>query len=101
MNNTHDFGLDKDVYSSIVAVLRRHPVQKAMIYGSRARGDYRNNSDIDLAIWTDGSDIKHFIKSDLDEYVPTACTFDVVDFTRTDSRSLQANVIRDGVVILS
>ena len=101
MSNIHDFGLEKDVLSSILAVLRRHPIQKAVIYGSRARGDFKHSSDIDIAIWTDDSDSKHFLKMDLDEYVPTACSFDVADYERTDCQALRANIIKDGIIILS
>lgn len=45
------FGLKESVIESICDVLARHPeVEKAIIYGSRARGTYKYNSDIDLTL---------------------------------------------------
>lgn len=46
------FGLDKKVIESIVAILKKYEqVERAVIYGSRARGDYRKNSDINIALF--------------------------------------------------
>ncbi|GIV98992.1 nucleotidyltransferase domain-containing protein [Roseiflexus sp.] len=45
------FGLKESVIESICDVLARHPeVEKAIIYGSRAKGTYKYNSDIDLTL---------------------------------------------------
>ena len=44
-------GLSESVIQKICAVLTRYPeVGKAVLYGSRARGDYRTGSDIDLTL---------------------------------------------------
>jgi len=46
-----DFGLKAEVVSAISEVLSRYPeVEKALIYGSRVKGNYRNGSDIDLTL---------------------------------------------------
>lgn len=48
---TQRFGLKESVIESICDVLARHPeVEKAIIYGSRAKGTYKYNSDIDLTL---------------------------------------------------
>jgi uncharacterized protein len=45
------FGLKESVIESICAVLNRYPqVKKAILYGSRARGNYKTGSDIDLTL---------------------------------------------------
>lgn len=45
------YGLSQSTYQRICDVLRRHPeVEQAILYGSRARGNYRNGSDIDLTL---------------------------------------------------
>lgn len=45
------FGLSDDIIHLLRDVLRAHPeVERAVIYGSRARGDYSNGSDIDLTL---------------------------------------------------
>lgn len=39
-----------DLRQRIMAVLRRHPVRFAYLFGSRARGEARADSDLDLAV---------------------------------------------------
>ena len=44
------FGLSDTVISELQGVFRRHPnIQEVIIFGSRAKGNYREGSDIDLA----------------------------------------------------
>ena len=46
-----DFGLPRRVLDSLCAVFASQPhVQRAMIYGSRAKGNYRPGSDIDVVL---------------------------------------------------
>lgn len=46
-----DFGLSPRVLELIRGVLDRHPgIDRAIVYGSRAKGDYRTGSDIDLTL---------------------------------------------------
>lgn len=45
------FGLEIQVIENIISVLEQHPkVDKAFVFGSRAKGNYRPDSDIDIAI---------------------------------------------------
>jgi len=45
------FGLSETTIHKICRVFNAYPqVEKAILYGSRARGDYRDGSDIDLAL---------------------------------------------------
>lgn len=45
------FGLEHDTIESIRAVLSRRPaVERAILYGSRAKGSHRPGSDIDLTL---------------------------------------------------
>jgi predicted nucleotidyltransferase len=48
-------GLSADTVDRITSVLAAFPeVEKAVLYGSRAKGDYRKGSDIDLTLFGDG-----------------------------------------------
>ena len=40
-----------ELVSSIQAIARRYPVKKIVLFGSRARGDHKKTSDIDLAVF--------------------------------------------------
>lgn len=45
------YGLKDETIRKIRSVLARHPeVEQAIVYGSRAKGNYRNGSDIDLTL---------------------------------------------------
>lgn len=45
------YGLPQSAVQKICAVLNRYPqVEKAILYGSRAKGNYKNGSDIDLSL---------------------------------------------------
>ena len=45
------YGLPQSTVQKICAVLSRYPqVERAILYGSRAKGNYKNGSDIDLTL---------------------------------------------------
>ncbi len=45
------FGLKETTLQQIQSVLANYPqIEKAIIYGSRAKGNYKNGSDIDLTL---------------------------------------------------
>lgn len=45
------YGLKERTIKSICGVLSKYPkIDKAILYGSRAKGNYRNGSDIDLTL---------------------------------------------------
>ena len=49
--NADRFGLAEETIEKIGGILARHPqVEKALLYGSRAKGNYKNGSDIDLTL---------------------------------------------------
>lgn len=49
------FGLEIQIIENIISVLEQHPkVDKAFVFGSRAKGNYRPDSDIDIAIKGNG-----------------------------------------------
>ena len=55
-----NFGLDENTIEKINAVLTSFPeVEEALLYGSRAKGNFRNGSDIDLTL--KGGNISHTV----------------------------------------
>ncbi|MDI9407946.1 MAG: nucleotidyltransferase domain-containing protein [Candidatus Pacebacteria bacterium] len=93
------FGLSDKSLSIVHGILRGHPaVERAVIYGSRARGNYREGSDIDLAL--EGSDLKYDVVIKIageleDSYLPYFV--DLMILTPTDSRPIAHEIARDGV----
>jgi len=46
------FGLSEQVLSQIKKVIQKYDY-KFVIFGSRAKGNFKDNSDIDIAVWGD------------------------------------------------
>ena len=85
------FGLNDKIIASICKVLSGYPqIESVIIYGSRALGNFKNGSDIDLTI--KGSDldmgILTKIANDLDDLL-TPCKFDLSLFDDIDNLDLQ------------
>lgn len=91
----------KLVKDFIKIILSRKKPEKIMIFGSRAKANFTDVSDIDIAIfaknWTD-TDI-NLVKSDLEEFVKTPLKFDVLNFYQITKKTLKENILREGKVI--
>jgi len=92
------FGLDENSIEEIRTVLSRFPeIEKVLIYGSRAMGNYRPGSDIDLAIV--GSDLTHkdllTIGASLDD-LGMLYTFDVLLHDQLTNQDLKNHIDRVG-----
>lgn len=75
-------------------------VEEVWLYGSRARGDYRDRSDIDLAIICPNarpSDWHQIL--DIVEDSDTLLKIDVVQFPDNLDESLKLNIQKDKVVL--
>jgi len=85
-----NFGLSPEHTECIEKTLRAENVSKAVIFGSRAMGNYRYNSDIDIAVF--GTDINiGKIYTELDE-LPTPYKFDVVDYGKIKNENLREHI---------
>ncbi len=57
------FGLKPDTISRINGVLAAYPeIEQAVLYGSRAKGNYRTGSDIDLCLKGDALTLTQLLK---------------------------------------
>ena len=52
------YGINSTVIHQIINLANRHHIQTVILFGSRARGDFRRTSDIDLAV--QGGDVCRF-----------------------------------------
>lgn len=94
-----DIGNMRTLYEKLAAEARRLGASKVMLYGSRARGDDRERSDIDLAVFgLDESDQPQFME--MVEALPTLLDFDVVFVEAHTDPVLLSNIEKDGVVIM-
>ena len=87
--------LDKKILNEIISLAQKNGVKKIFLFGSRARGDNHERSDIDLAI--SGGDYFQF--ADDVENIETLLSFDVVDLDEKLSADFRNEINRDGVLI--
>lgn len=93
-----NFGLSAEILDWLRAVFVRYPdIDRVLIFGSRARGNYRNASDIDLAVLAPRMDDASFTRlwSELDD-LPLVFTLDVLHWDRLPAGRIRDHVIRDG-----
>jgi predicted nucleotidyltransferase len=92
-------GLPERVKLKIIHVLSQETsVGKAMLYGSRARGDARDGSDIDIALF--GDNIPLYLNTRLRD-AAGLYKLDIVRFDELDQVELKENILRDGIEIYS
>lgn len=88
--------LNPEIQQSIIDLAKEHGIGKVILFGSRARGDCRKRSDIDLAI--QGGDTLRF-SLDVEEKVPTLLFFDVVDLDASVQPELLESIKREGIIL--
>lgn len=75
-------------------------IQKVVLFGSRARGDFHPDSDIDLAIYTNNAthSQQNMIAFNIQEMSPPL-KIDVVFVDRLKKEKMLSNTKHDGVII--
>ena len=67
-----------------------------ILFGSRARGDFKRTSDIDLAV--SGGDFCRFAL-DVDEETSTLLEYDIVDMSREMQDELRQSIMQEGKIL--
>ncbi|MFH0735442.1 MAG: restriction endonuclease subunit S [bacterium] len=96
MNN--NFGLSEIVINKIHSVFKQHTsIKKVVIYGSRAKGNYRAGSDIDLTIFGENITLIELrnIYDELDELL-LPYTFDISVYDDLKNDKLKEHINRVG-----
>lgn len=97
------FGLKPETITKINSVFIKHPeVEEVIIYGSRAKGNYRNGSDIDITLI--GKKLTDQIRSkiywDIDD-LNMPYLFDISIFNQLKSSDLEEHINRVGKIFYS
>ncbi|MBO7678069.1 MAG: nucleotidyltransferase domain-containing protein [Thermoguttaceae bacterium] len=90
------FGLRDAVIVELRRLADCSGMERLLLFGSRARGDYRERSDIDLA--AEGGRVNEFAR-EIEEKVPTLLMFDVIDLSRPVGEELRRTIEREGVLL--
>ena len=91
-----DTGIKAKVTEEIAELAKRCGVEKVVLFGSRARGDFGRASDIDLA--AEGGDIDMF-RLLVEEETSTLLQYDVVDLNQNSNTELAEIIKNEGVTL--
>lgn len=89
-------GIRPNVLEEIGRFAERYGLQRVILFGSRARGDYRRTSDIDLAVV--GGDTARF-SLDVEEESSTLLKYDIVDLNMPVQSDLKEAIEKEGIVL--
>lgn len=96
------FGLLDSDLEAIVSVLRKHAnVERAYIFGSRAKGNFKNGSDVDLALKGEELDFDTIsqISYFLNEETNMPYKFDVINYHSIKEPDLVVHIDRVGIEV--
>jgi predicted nucleotidyltransferase len=90
-------GINEKILKIIKDIIGKYNVEKRVIFGSRARGNYRYNSDIDIAIF--GTINRNDFNRLLDELMESDCIYkiDLVHFERISNEELKKDILEEGI----
>lgn len=89
----------EELYGRLTELARRYGARRLVLYGSRARGDHRYNSDVDLAVYGMPEENEGAFGMDCDE-LPTLLKLDIVQIREGMNPAFLANIEKDGVTLM-
>lgn len=90
------YGLKPELLDEIIMLARKYDLEKVVLFGSRARGDHKERSDIDIAV--KGGNVAGFSIS-ADEDTSTLLEYDIVDIGANIRKELRESIENEGIVI--
>ena len=88
----------EELYKQLAALARQHGARRLVLFGSRARGDNRYNSDVDLAVYGMPESNRANFWMDCED-LPTLLKFDIVHITDGMTPAFIENIKKDGVAL--
>lgn len=91
-----EYNLPQNAENGIIELAKKYDIKRIILFGSRARGDNRDRSDIDIAV--SGGNITEFAL-DAEETIDTLLMFDVVNLDKYVQPELLDEIEKEGIVI--
>ena len=94
-------GISSEDLESIVSVIKKNKkIKKIILFGSRAKGNYKKGSDIDIAVVADSLSFDELnkIRVDIDELL-LPYHIDIIDLNKITTIKLKGHILRVGQMI--
>lgn len=95
------YGLKETHINKITSLFANYPdIYKAILYGSRAKGNYREGSDIDISLVGDKLDLNKLlrIETELDDLL-LPYNIDISIFDKIENQELIQHIKRVGIIL--
>jgi uncharacterized protein len=98
--NSYNFGLSDDILETMMNCIKVFPdIDEVIIFGSRAMGNYKNGSDIDVSIKGNLKDnTTSSLRYLLDNAPGSPYKVDVLDYNKISNLELKKHIDEDGKV---
>lgn len=94
-------GLSLKTQENLISIFKNYPdIQKVILYGSRAKGNFKNGSDIDLTIFGEKMSVENLLQlqNEIDDLL-LPYKVDLSLFRLIDNTELIAHINRVGVAL--
>ena len=92
------FGLTEESYKKIKDVVNKYSEYTFKVFGSRARGDFKYNSDLDIAVEGQIDRNKQIEIMNSFDLLDTPYMLDIVFISKEEKEELLNSIKRDGVI---
>lgn len=94
-------GLELFTINEIVSILEKNPkIEKVVLFGSRAKGNFQNGSDIDLALHGTGLNVNDILNTSIEiDQLSLPYQIDFVIYDRITEKTLQEHIDRVGITL--
>ena len=87
-----------ELYTKLANLAARYGAQRLVLYGSRARGDFHERSDIDLAVYGMPENQRGGFSMETED-LPTLLKLDIVHILPGTDPKFLKNIEKDGVTL--
>ena len=88
----------KDIYRQIVSLAQKYHASRIILFGSRARGDFRPTSDIDIAVYGMPQENRPGFWMEAEE-LPTLLKLDIVHVEPGMDQGFLTNIEKEGIIL--
>lgn len=101
MDNNRKYGLSETDINNVIEVLRANQkVKKIVLFGSRAKGNFKEGSDIDIALIGNDLRLNDILDFSLEiDKLFLPYKFDLIIFGRIKEKELVEHINRVGIVL--